>query len=90
LIIPSTAFVFRGTGTQVVILDKDNKIHWQKISVGRDFGTRMEVTQGLPENARVVMNPTDDLREGMVVTPKPAAGEKSAQGGGAQSSGEDH
>ena len=77
LIIPSTAFVFRGTGTQVVILDKDNKVHWQRISVGRDFGTRMEVTGGLAENSRVVMNPTDDLREGIVVTPKPAAGEKS-------------
>jgi RND family efflux transporter MFP subunit len=77
LIIPSTAFVFRGTGTQVVILDKDNKVHWQRISVGRDFGTRMEVTGGLAENSRVVLNPTDDLREGLVVAPKPAAEEKS-------------
>jgi RND family efflux transporter MFP subunit len=77
LIIPSTAFVFRGSGTQVVILDKDNKVHWQKIIAGRDFGTRMEVTGGLEENSRVVLNPTDDLREGLVVTPKPAQQENS-------------
>jgi len=72
LIIPSTAFVFRGTGTQVVTIDKDNKIHWQRITAGRDFGTRMEVTGGLEENSRVVVNPTDDLSEGLVVQPKPA------------------
>jgi RND family efflux transporter MFP subunit len=79
LIIPSTAFVFRGSGTQVVILDKNNKVHWQRISVGRDFGTRMEVTNGLKENARVVLNPTDDLREGLQVTPKPADKDKSGE-----------
>jgi len=72
LIIPSTAFVFRGTGTQVVTIDKENKIHWQRITAGRDFGTRMEVTGGLEENSRVVVNPTDDLSEGLVVQPKPA------------------
>ena len=72
LIIPSTAFVFRGTGTQVVTIDKDNKIHWQRITAGRDFGTRMEVIGGLEENSRVVVNPTDDLSEGLVVQPKPA------------------
>ena len=72
LIIPSTAFVFRGTGTQVVTIDKDNKIHWQRITAGRDFGTRKEVSGGLEENSRVVVNPTDDLSEGLVVQPKPA------------------
>jgi RND family efflux transporter MFP subunit len=87
LIIPSTAFVFRGTGTQVVILDKDNKVHWQRISAGRDFGTRMEVTKGLEENARVVLNPTDDLREGLQVTPKPADQGKSGSSGEGSSDG---
>jgi RND family efflux transporter MFP subunit len=79
LIIPSTAFVFRGTGTQVVVLDKNNRVHWQRISAGRDFGTRMEVTKGLEENTRVVLNPTDDLREGLQVTPKPADENKSGE-----------
>jgi RND family efflux transporter MFP subunit len=86
LIIPSTAFVFRGTGTQVVILDKKNKVHWQRISAGRDFGTRMEVTKGLEENARVVLNPTDDLQEGLAVTPKPADKDKSGENAQQQSS----
>ena len=31
----------------------------------------MEVLEGLEENANVVMNPTDDLREGVQVEIKP-------------------
>ena len=45
LLIPSPAFVFRSTGSQVATLDKSNKIHWQNITVGRDLGTQIEVTE---------------------------------------------
>jgi RND family efflux transporter MFP subunit len=72
IIIPADVFVFRPEGPQVAMVTKENKIHWQKIEVGRDFGTYMEVLKGLDENAQVVMNPTDDLTEGLVVEPKPA------------------
>ena len=49
---------------------KDNHIHWQNIHVGRDFGTQLEVLDGLAENTKVVMNPTDDLAEGIQVQVK--------------------
>lgn len=91
ILIPQSAFVFRNTGTQVALIDKDNKIHWQKISVDRDYGTELEVTSGLEENARVVLNPTDDLTEGLVIqkanevpaekaAPSAEGGEKSRSG----------
>jgi len=83
--IPSDAFVFRSSGSQVAVVTNDNKIHWQPIEVGRDFGTYMEVLTGLDENVRVVMNPTDDLTEGLAVEPKAAAQkpqQQSPQGGG--------
>ena len=32
--------------------------------MGRDFGTAIELVAGLEENTPVVINPTDDLREG--------------------------
>jgi hypothetical protein len=34
------------------------------------FGDRIEVVDGLQENTKVVMNPTDDLREGIQVEVK--------------------
>jgi RND family efflux transporter MFP subunit len=67
VIIPENAFIFRSEGTQVAIADEHNRIHWQTIRVGRDFGTQMEVLSGLEPNTRVVTNPTDDLREGLEV-----------------------
>ena len=72
IVVPADAFVFRAQGPQVVTVTNDNRIHWQKISVGRDFGTQLEVLNGLKENAEVVMNPTDDLREGIEVQVKGA------------------
>ncbi|HJX81916.1 MAG TPA: efflux RND transporter periplasmic adaptor subunit, partial [Candidatus Udaeobacter sp.] len=71
IVVPADAFVFRAQGPQVVTVTNDNRIHW-KISVGRDFGTQLEVLNGLKENTEVVMNPTDDLREGVQVEVKSA------------------
>jgi RND family efflux transporter MFP subunit len=67
IVIPSNAFVFRTEGPQVAVVTDNHHIHWQSIHVGRDFGTQMEVLDGLKENANVVMNPTDDLQEGIEV-----------------------
>jgi RND family efflux transporter MFP subunit len=70
IVVPSDAFVFRSQGPQVVTVTNDNRIHWQKISVGRDFGTQLEVLDGVAENTKVVINPSDDLVEGVQVQVK--------------------
>jgi hypothetical protein len=54
----------------VATIENKDRIHWQNIRVGRDFGDRIEVIDGLKENSKVVMNPTDDLREGIQVEVK--------------------
>ena len=83
LVIPSNAFVFRTEGPQVAVVTDQRRIHWQAVRIGRDFGTQMEVLDGLKENSNVVMNPTDDLREGLEVQvkapekkPAPSPGER--------------
>src|SRR5438874_8679517 len=70
IVVPADAFVFRAQGPQVVTVTNENRIHWQKISVGRDFGTQLEVLDGLAENTKVVINPNDDLVEGIQVQVK--------------------
>jgi len=72
IVVPANAFLFRTEGPQVATVVEDNRIHWQTIRVGRDFGTQLEVLDGLAENTRVVMNPTDDLAEGIQVQLTPA------------------
>jgi RND family efflux transporter MFP subunit len=70
IVVPANAFVFRKEGAQVATIENPDRIHWQKIHVGRDFGDRIEVLDGLTENTKVVMNPTDDLQEGIRVEVK--------------------
>lgn len=72
ILLPANAFAFRTAGPQVAEVTKENRIHWQDVKVGRDFGTALEIPSGLEENTMVVVNPTDDLREGMSVLVKPA------------------
>jgi RND family efflux transporter MFP subunit len=70
IVVPANAFLFRKEGPQVATIENKDRIHWQNIRVGRDFGDRIEVIDGLKENSQVVMNPTDDLREGIQVEVK--------------------
>ena len=70
IVVPANAFLFRKEGPQVATIENTDRIHWHNIRVGRDFGDRIEVIDGLKENSKVVMNPTDDLREGIQVEVK--------------------
>jgi RND family efflux transporter MFP subunit len=67
LVIPANTLVIRSDGPQVAVVQDDNRIHYQKIELGRDFGDHLEVTAGLDEHARLVINPSDDVREGIAV-----------------------
>ncbi len=67
IIIPSDALVFQSSGPQVVTVGTDGKILREAVQVGRDFGVQMEILDGLQEKTRVVMNPTDDLIDGLKV-----------------------
>ena len=66
--IPSNALLIRKEGTQVAVVDEQNKIHLQKIRLGRDFGVTSDVIEGLKGGERLVLNPSDSLGEGDVVT----------------------
>ena len=71
IIVPANAFVFGTAGAQVVVV-RGNKVHWQTIDVGRDYGTELEALTGLHDGDKVVENPSDDLEEGMQVKTQPA------------------
>jgi membrane fusion protein, multidrug efflux system len=66
LTIPSSALIFNASGVQIATV-RDNKIHLQKITVGRDLGTELEVTDGLSADDKVVSNPGARLAEGVTV-----------------------
>ena len=76
ILLPSNAAIINAAGTQVATIDAANRIHLVHVALGRDFGTRVEVVDGLGAGSRVVSNPNDALAEGMEVSPVPVAPEK--------------
>ena len=78
LLIPDGALITNAGGTQVAVVTKESKIHFQPITVGRDFGQTIQVISGLKPTDQVADTPTDNLQEGMKVKATQA---KKGQGG---------
>jgi membrane fusion protein, multidrug efflux system len=67
LSVPASALVFRQHGTQVAVVDGNNHVQLRDVTIGTDYGTRVEITTGLHAGERVVDNPPDSLTNGDVV-----------------------
>ncbi len=55
------------TGRYVITVNKVGKIHFQKVLTGRDFGDRVEILEGLRGDENLIINITDDLKDGQTV-----------------------
>jgi RND family efflux transporter MFP subunit len=67
LVIPSNAVMLGSKGPTVATVDSGQKIHLARVKLGRDFGTQVEVTDGIKEGDHVVSNPSDALTEDLSV-----------------------
>ena len=69
LLIASDTLVVRPEGTLVALIGEGNKVHFQRILVGRDFGDRIEVLSGMKPGEKAIVNPNDSVQEGVRVHP---------------------
>jgi RND family efflux transporter MFP subunit len=69
LVVPAAAVLFRTDGAQVAVVQENHTVHLQKITVGRDYGDRVEILQGVDEGATIVAAPGDSAREGAKIVP---------------------
>ena len=67
---PLTLFSSAAEGLRAVVIDENHKTHLQSLTIGRDYGTALEVLQGLKATDWIVLNPADSLEEGMPVNVK--------------------
>ena len=67
LTIPSNALLFRSEGTAVGVVDAGSKMEIRKITIGLNLGDKLEISKGLSETDKVVLNPSDSLADGMTV-----------------------
>jgi RND family efflux transporter MFP subunit len=79
VLISANALVPSGT-EQKVALVQDGKVHYQNIVVSRDFGANLEVSRGLKGGEMLVINPGENLTEGLEVNTKMAEAPKKPAG----------
>jgi membrane fusion protein (multidrug efflux system) len=69
LTMPEGALIFRAEGTQVAIVDGENRVHLRDVTLGQNLGKTVQVTNGLAAGDRLVNNPPAGLLEGQSVQP---------------------
>jgi RND family efflux transporter MFP subunit len=82
--LPNNTLLFRTQGLQVGVVKPDNTVELRDIKVGRDFGTTIQIVQGVTPSDKVIVNPSDSLTTGKTVrvaaatavSPSPAMAKK--------------
>jgi RND family efflux transporter MFP subunit len=69
VLIPAAALATRSEGPRLAVLDRERRVHYRNVQLGRDFGNETEVVAGLEPAEVVVVHPGDDLRDGIEIEP---------------------
>lgn len=71
LSLPANALLFRPKGVAVATVDSKDRVQLIPVTLGRDFGTRVNIRTGLRGNERVIVNPGDAISDGQPVNINP-------------------
>src|SRR5260221_9795860 len=74
--ISSNAWLFQSVGAAVGVVHPDGKVEIRKVTIHRNLGDKLEISQGLSDSDQVIVNPSDGLANGMnvsVIEPNQAA-----------------
>jgi RND family efflux transporter MFP subunit len=72
LLIPTSALIIQAAGPRVAVLGPDQRVRFQSVELGRDYGTTVEIVRGIEAGDQVVTSPPDGLNEDSVVRVAPA------------------
>jgi len=82
LSLPINALLFRPEGTMAAVVGSDSRLTMKPLTIGRDFGTAVEVLDGISPSDSVVINPPDALQQGeqvKITTENPDGSMKTTQ-----------
>ncbi len=66
--VPAAALVFRNSGPEVAVVDKDTRVHFHKVGIARDDGNIVEINSGISADDKVALNISNQIAEGEKVT----------------------
>ena len=61
--VPANALLFRAEGLQVAVV-RDGRAELVPVTIGRDYGTTVEISAGLRPIDQVIVAPSDSLTSG--------------------------
>jgi multidrug efflux pump subunit AcrA (membrane-fusion protein) len=61
--VPSDSLITRAQGPMVAVV-RNGVVHLQPVRVGRDYGPKIEILDGVGDGELVVMTPNDETAEG--------------------------
>ncbi len=70
-VVPGSAVQTRADGTYVFVVDDDNRAHLRKADIRTDLGSEAEIDSGVAIGDKVVLSPSDDIIDGILVNPQP-------------------
>jgi len=70
LVVPSAVLIITDQTPRVAIVEKDNRIAYRNVKLGRDLGRDVEILDGLSSDDVLVVSPSDQLVEGELVATK--------------------
>jgi len=72
LIVPASAIIFNQNGMQVAVVE-NGVVHLQKITITTDYGTEVEVNEGVKDGDEVILQPPVNLADGdkVQIVPEP-------------------
>ena len=68
-VVPATTLQVRADGSFIYTVDAQNRAHMHKLAIGRDLGGKFEVAKGITVGDKVIVNPPDNIQDGMLVNP---------------------
>jgi RND family efflux transporter MFP subunit len=70
VIVPAAALIFRADGSQVAKVGADDRVSFQRVIIGRDDGSNVELASGVAPGDRLVLNISSQIAANQVVTVK--------------------
>ena len=70
LVVPANTLLFHSAGSQIGVVGPDHVVTLKKVQIGRDFGTTVEIVDGLQADDFIIVNPSDSLTSGIKVESK--------------------
>jgi RND family efflux transporter MFP subunit len=67
MVVPANTLLFRKEGLQVGVVGSDGHVQLKSVTIGRDFGTSVEVVAGVQASDWLITNPSDSLVAGTIV-----------------------